>query len=212
MFKALLWKELRAGLPFALAALLAATLHAAHLVSEAPADPIGIFERSDAVFLPALLAIAFGIALGLWQTVPESSTGTAALLAHMAGRRASVVAAKMLAAAIFFAAALFLPLFIGAATIIARSEWVIPLGWSDTPYLWVLQAGGFVSYLGVLACGLRGLPWKEGFRQLGGLGVALVGVTAGFAVPWLGAAVATLAMTAILLGAWAFAGFATREF
>lgn len=212
MFRSLVWKELRDGWGFGLLALLWQVIGSVVLVREASRNPVGAFEIWDLQASIALVSIGFGTVLGLWQSVPEAVLGTDSFLAHTARVRARIVAAKMTAGLALVTVAIMLPLLAGVVTVLHLVEWIVPLGWADSRYLWITAASGYVAYLGALAVGLRGVPWREGVRQLVGAGVIGLGVAVALQSPFFGIAVASLVVTGGIAAVWAFTGYAAREF
>lgn len=210
MLRSLLWKELRTCWPFAAAALALQSVFSFLLVRQASRNYLHELDRDDTVMPVLFLSFGLGIALGLWQSLGEGFLGTDALLAHAARRRSRVVAAKLLAGTLLQAAAFWLPLGAGLAAFLARTQ--APLLWSDARYLWIVAGGGWIAYLGVLAAGLRGMPWREGGRQLLGLAALFVLVAVAVDGRRFDVAVGALAAGAAFAVAWAFSGFAAREF
>ena len=221
MFGALVWKELRDSWMWGLAALAALSWVAISFIVDFQPGllrELDIFKSppgrssTDVGLLWIVLtsgSIMFGVALGIWQTVPESAAGTAAMLVHIAQGRRRVVGAKILAALLLFGAALFLPYFVTKEL----TSWIertsaLP-GRLDVLHGYKLLVSGVAVYLGILAAGLRGLPWRQGLQPLAGLVVVAFGVAAALVTNRFEP---TLAAVALSGGAWAFSGFAAREF
>jgi hypothetical protein len=228
MFRALVWKEVRDCRLWALVMLLGSGWLAAsmafdfesHLLREidvfsfrgdTPIDP----SRDDVLTAAvALCAVLFGAVLGLWQTIPESSSGTAGFFVHLARRRTRVAAAKLAAGLALFGGAVALPLVAGAALMIQRQTWLVPLGWSDFHAVWLTLGCGALAWLGCLAAGLREAPWRRPAEALAGVIVVGAAVMSALALRdhAFGLAVMMVTATATLAGVWLFSGLAAREF
>ena len=225
MFRALLWKELRSGWPVAALGLVFFSWIALSIAKDfAPGmmrefDVFTNWTHSRVAFgelgglgsMLAFFSISFGVLLGLWQTLPESLGGTAAFLVQTARSRERIVSAKIVAACILFAASVFLPAVLGIESVIRNNDWIIPLMWSDFGASWIALACGVIAYLGVLAAGLRGPPWREGFRQLSGLVVVAACIAFARSEWALDLTLGAMAACAGFAGLWAFTGFAGRD-
>jgi len=212
MFRVLYVKELRSAWPFAALALVVQGILCANRLEDASLDPIGVLEDHEFLHLLGILAVGFGLLLGIWQTFPESAMGTMAFLVQTARSRAAIVAAKISASATLIFASLIFPLLGTTALLIHRSSYFVPLTWSDTRYLWVICWAGIGANIGSVAIGIRGLLWKEGWRQACGAIVVLTAVILALAVPFLGWAIALLSGVTLLFLGWALTGLAVREF
>lgn len=223
MFRALVWKELRVAWPVALPFLLMQIWLTASLATD-PEDPLlrtfDLIRRGGWFTLPMLMddyvvplhliAIGMGVLLGFSMTLPESISGTAGSLVHLARSRTRIVLSKMVAAGILYGAAVVAPLAIGVAIMMGPRIDHCPYDASDFSHSAMILLSGAVAYLGALAAGLRGriFPWRNGLIMLSLLGVMALGIGVALErqdLVWMGA-VAGLAALA------SFSGFAVREF
>lgn len=212
MVRALVWKEVRSCIPLSVAGLLFMLVFCGQMLSVAPHEPIRIFEDRETMLVLQMATILIGACLGLWQTLPESATGTAAFLVHTARNRTAILLAKATAGLGLYSLIFVLPLFVTAGLIVARSAYVLPLSWGDTAYLWIILWAGAAAYLASVAVGLRGLPWREGPRQLASTVVFGLGIGLGLQSPFLSWAVALLGATTVVAALWAWTGLRAREF
>lgn len=230
MFRALLWKELRACWILAVLFLLPMSWIVLSMVVDFQSwflDKLDLFPRwhlsvtpifeSDALLPPvAGLALVFGIFLGFTQgvieamtSVPTTGTSNAVFLVHTARSRGRILLAKMVAGIVLYASVVVLPMACAAAAVLSANQWYIPLQWSDARYLGIILLSGVVVYLVVLACSSRGQ--RQGQGILGAI-VLLGGVILAIFSPWFALAVVALATSAALAVLSAFLGFSTREF
>jgi hypothetical protein len=212
MFRALFFKELRDGLPIALAGFLVEIWMAAWLINPGADRRTFVLEWSEPQIGTGIAAIGLGVLLGLWQTLPETLLGTYGFLFHSARNPARIVGAKIAAALALYLGAIALPLVVAIGWLVSETDRVVPLQWSDSRYFWVIASSGFVAYLGALSAGIRGAPWKEGVRQLAGAGVVVSGILVALGSPFFGTAVGALISTGAAAAVWAFTGVSRREF
>lgn len=220
MFRALVWKEIRAVRLWALISLLGSGWLALSMAFDFESPllreldvfhyhaswPIDVSRDDGLVASVAICAVLFGGVMGLWQTMPESAVGTAGFFVHLARRRSRVASAKLAAGALLFAGTVVLPIVIAAA-------WM-PFGWSDFYALWLMLGCGALAYVACLAAGLRELPWKRAAESLSGLVVFGAVIVAAMAVvdSAFGTSVALVAGAAPVAIVWVFSGLAAREF
>ncbi|MBI2931886.1 MAG: hypothetical protein HYY16_09560 [Planctomycetes bacterium] len=223
MFWMLVRKELRSCWPFALVALLANGWMAISLAVDFESRMLrgldlfhrwswGIYDEERLHSWVAAVAILLGVALALWQSVPESQSGVAAFLAHVARRRWRVVLAKVLSAVLLYAVSTWLPLILAMQVVVNSQAPDYPELWSHTLFIWVLLGCALTVYLGFLGACLRASTWSEGPRAVAGLVAVGLGALVAGASPWFGLAIGALIVTDVLALLWALAGFAAREF
>lgn len=215
MFGALVWKELRAVRLWALVSLIGSGWLAMSMAVDFNSPLLREFDvfRSHALIDPsrddvllasvAICAVLFGGVLGLWQTLPESATGTAGFFVHLAHRRSHVAAAKLAAGLLVFGGTTVAPICAAAAS----------LG-SDFHTLRLMLGCGGLAYLACLAAGIREVPWKRTAESLSGLVVFGAAIVAAITVAEhrFGASVAIVAVAAPVAVLWVFSGLAAREF
>lgn len=217
MFRALVWKEIGAVRLWALISLIGSGWVALSMAVdfESPLlrdldvvrfHPSMAFDASrDDVLVAsvAVCAVIFGGVLGLWQTLPESSTGTAGFFVHLARRRSRVAAAKIAAGLLVFGGTTVAPIVVAAQAI-----------GSGIDAIGLMLAVGGLAYLACLAAGIRDVPWKRPAESLSGLVVFGAVVVAAIAADdeWFGTSVLLVAGAAPSALVWVFSGLAAREF
>lgn len=166
MLKTLVWKESRELLPLVAFALLvqfyfvAAPANLQYLLMLSPVrlvePPQVIPFVSDAVS-SALFAVAglFAIAVGLWQTMWESSRGTFQFLLHRPARRGAFFAAKLAIGIALCLLVTCLPLVFYALWAATPGNHASPFRWSMTSWAWQLCLQLPLVYLAAFLSGLR---------------------------------------------------------
>jgi hypothetical protein len=166
MLKTLVWKESRELLPLVAFALLlqsyfvAAPANLQYLLMLSPVrlvePPQVIPFVSDAVS-SALFAVAgmFAVAVGLWQTMWESSRGTFQFLLHRPARRGAIFGAKLATGITVCLLVVCLPLVFYALWAATPGKHASPFHWSMTSWAWELCLLLPLVYLGAFLSGLR---------------------------------------------------------
>ena len=209
MFRALVWKELRGAWPIALVGLGLQAIFAWAFWKTSAYSSIGLFRDDETLIVLGSFSMGTGVLLALWMTLPETIVGTSSLLVHLVRSRGRVVSAKVMAGLMLWGIT-SIPILIVLAVVFASGR--TPFDLVHARYFLVILASGIAAFLAMLAAGLRGFPWKEGWAQLGGICAAAVGIWVTLALPWFGGAVLALAVTTAFCLAWAFTGLSVREF
>lgn len=217
MLKALIAKELRETIGFAVVALLVY----AYFVASAMGVDLGgwqfgrgepiPFVGEDFLFTYLSVAVGLALALGARQTLLESIQGTHLFLLHRPARREWLIGSKLLTG-------LGLYLICSAAPILIYAWWAAtpgthasPFEWSMTFYAWRAYLVISALYLAAFLCGIRPARWY-GTRLVPLIGVGFVAFAIAF-LPhwWIWGIVALGVLNAVLLTAILFVA-RTRDF
>lgn len=159
MIAALVRKELRELLPFIALALLAqcslvgiALDPRRRSIAEANSIP---FVRADVLWYTFMVAIVLAVALGLWQTMWESSRGTFLFLLHRPLARETMLGAKLATGALVCLLVTVLPVAWYAIWAATPGTHASPFEWSMTAWAWQWAVELPLVYLGAFLSGLR---------------------------------------------------------
>ena len=166
MLKTLAWKEGRELAPIVALGCLVQL----YLACTATGMQMGFFDRESVGVIPFVgyddaaerffyVSGMLAFALGLWQTLFESSRGTFQFLLHRPVERNKLLATKLAvggAATLLMAA---LPVVVYSVWAAAPGTHPSPFQWSMTAWCWQLVAQMLLVYLGAFLCGLRPGNW-----------------------------------------------------
>ena len=165
MFKAMIIKELRECRGIALSALAAYGLcvwwQIAIDESTSGMASMSIPFIGSAIFTSmfVLISLALAIALGLRQTLGESSRGTFPLLLHRPATRRWLIAMKVAAGAGMCLACSAVPILVYASWAATPGNHPSPFFWSMTASTWEIWLTMALVYLGAFLTGLRRARW-----------------------------------------------------
>ncbi|MBI2826093.1 MAG: hypothetical protein HYX69_15520 [Planctomycetia bacterium] len=158
MIRAIIRKELRELLPFIALALLAqALLVLAALYPRSPFEETHVipFVRQSMMQYTFGVAACLAVALGLWQTMWESSRGTFLFLLHRPIARERVIGTKLVVGAGATLLVVALPVLIYAVWAAAPGTHASPFAWAMTTWAWCWSGAMSVVYFGAFLSGLR---------------------------------------------------------
>jgi hypothetical protein len=220
MLKALARKEMREVLPLVLLGVAIELL----LASSAVGIRTGVYDNYFSGQIPFIsdestvtffyVAGAVGFALGLWQTMLESTRDTFQFLLHRPMARDAIFGTKMLIGVAATLLVAIVPVACYSLWAATPGTHASPFRWEMTTWAWLLCAQMPLVYLGAFLSGLRPGRWfGSRFLPLAG------GISALYLLqflqrlaswPWL-ALVVTLAIEALLI--WVVLGVGrTRDF
>jgi hypothetical protein len=157
------------------------------------------------------VAGALAFALGLWQTMLESTRDTFQFLLHRPMSRDAIFATKLLVGGLATLAVAIIPVACYSLWAATPGTHASPFRWSMTNWAWLACAQIPLVYLGSFLSGLRPGRWfgSRFFPLAAGIGTMLLAAMFE-AWPWLILA-ATLAVEAMLV--WVILGVGrTRDF
>jgi hypothetical protein len=117
------------------------------------------------------ISVVFSTALGLWQTVVESYSGTWPFLLHLSMESRKVIAVKMAVGASVYLVVSAVPTLVYAAWAATPGTHASPFFWWMTEMVWLCWITSVVCYLGAFLAGIRPGRW---------IGTRLLPVPAGF--------------------------------
>ena len=165
MFQAMIIKELRECRSIALSALAAYGLcvwwQTAMDESSNGMASMTIPFLGSSIFTSmfVLISVALAIALGLRQTLGESSRGTFPLLLHRPATRRWLIAMKLLAGAGMCLACSAVPILVYAYWAATPGNHPSPFFWSMTASTWEIWLSMALVYLAAFLTGLRRARW-----------------------------------------------------
>jgi hypothetical protein len=209
MLRVMVSKELRETLPIAACAV-AVYLWLAFGQPAAQFWPLGwmsIGSRGEGYpflsgeFLGSFLmaSTVFAAALGLRQTVSESSRGTWLFLLHRPLHRRWLIAIKLVVGAALFCVCAAMPILIYGWRAATPGTFPSPFEWSMTADAWTQGASLIGVYLGAFLAGIRPGRWI-GTRLLPLLGTAILVFSIHFLTQWLLFWGALAVLWAVLVG------------
>jgi len=160
MIAALVRKELRELLPFAVLALffqcslvwLAISSRTQGSIADAGVIP---FVNEDVLWYTFIVATLLAVALGLWQTMWENGHGTFLFLLHRPMPREALIGTKLLTGGTICLVAALLPVAWYAIWAATPGTHASPFSWSMTAWAWLWAVEVPLLYLGAFLSGLR---------------------------------------------------------
>jgi hypothetical protein len=169
-FKAILWKELRENLKWAIAGLLfmsAALVFELHQVLSHLVSGYYSNVEMDALFTATIFGSALiGVLLGLAQSVPENRGDRWGFLAHRPTSRLTLFRGKATAGVILYLMAAGLPIAAAVVWLLRPDHIPMPLDWSIALPCVADLLCGLVYYFAGLLTGMREAKWF-GSRVMG---------------------------------------------
>jgi hypothetical protein len=163
MIRALIYKELRETVPFALVAMAGLALLAA---AAAGGVSLGLHEAENIPFLAGtfvgyvvFVGLVLALVLGTRQSVWESTQGTWLFLLHRPTARKSIAACKLAVGLSVYLAAIAVPILGYALWAQTPGHRPAPFYWSMTEPAWKSWAAISLVYLGTFLTGLRPGRW-----------------------------------------------------